>query len=141
VVDVDPETHGSAAAYTVTVLAPAGVVKMLPLVHATIPLAAIPAKINASAMVMVAKAPLLNRRRANKSSNPVGPASHQKNLLAVGVCGGWSMVTVRVTGELKAAVPGVLGVISRYPGEKTQRALAGRDEARQLNPTTPVQPP
>jgi hypothetical protein len=42
---------------------------------------------------------------------------------------------------LDAVVVGVLGKTSIWPGENTHRALAGRDEARQLNPTKPFQPP
>ena len=92
-------------------------------------------------IVACAHARCVNRRRAKKSSNPVGMASHHRKPLAVGVCGGWLTVTERVTGGVEALVDGVLGTTSTCPGEKTQRALAGRDDARQPNPTIPVQPP
>jgi hypothetical protein len=52
----------------------------------------------------------MNRRRANQSSNPDGMASHQMSLLAVGVCGGWSTATVRVTGAFDTLAAGVLGM-------------------------------
>jgi hypothetical protein len=51
-------------------------------------------------MVTVPQAPRINRRRAKKSSNPVAQPSHQISLLAVGVCGGLSMVMDRFTGGL-----------------------------------------
>lgn len=51
------------------------------------------------------------------------------------------MTTLRVTGGLEAVVVGVLGKTSTCPGEKTHCALAGREEAKQLNPTRPFQPP
>jgi len=51
------------------------------------------------------------------------------------------MVIVRLTGGLTTDKAEVLGMTCTCPGFQTQRAFAGSEEARQLKPTRPFQPP
>ena len=101
--DVGAVVNGSADAYTVIVVVPAGVaygdvdVAGTPVLQAINPLAEIPSRATAISMVIVAQAPRIQRRRAKKSSNPVMPPSHQTSLLPVLVCGGWSTAMDRFT--------------------------------------------
>jgi ABC-type enterobactin transport system permease subunit len=103
--------------------------------------AAIASSATPSIELIALQEPRAKRRRAMNSSRPVIAASHQTKVLAVGVCGGWSTVTVIVTVGLFAGVVGVLYMAWICPGEKMHRALAGRVEASQPNPINPFQLP
>src|ERR1035441_5561593 len=87
---------------TVTALVPAGVMNWLPLPRASRPMVTAPGR-TVAATARIARP---NRRRADKRHGPRDPPISQINPLAVGVCGGWSMATVKVMGELVGLAAG-----------------------------------
>lgn len=129
-VEVEPLANGSAEAITVTVLVPVGVMYFILSLHADSPLAAIANRAIPANVVIVAQAPRIILRRIQNRRNPVKPPTHQSIELCAGEFGGLSTTTFNCVVATGYGVVDVLANTLTWPGEKTQMALAGSEDAK-----------
>src|SRR5271157_6607495 len=94
------------------------------------PLAEIASRTIPISIVTFPQAPRTNRRRVQNRNNPVRPPSHHSIELCNGELGGLFTTTCRCVVAGGYEVAAVLAMTVTCPGENTQIALAGNEEAR-----------
>jgi len=115
---------------TVIVLEPAGVEYLTPPPQAMTPLTESASRAVAINIASIPQAPRIKRRRVQNSDNPAKPPNHHGIELCAGELGGLFTTTCNWVVAGGYGFDAVPGSTETCPGEKTQMALTGKEEAR-----------